>query len=88
LGDTLGAGIWLTQNLDGFTYPDTDRTDGLVRGTGEFTRHIYQTYLGDPTLRLNPVIPPANLVVKAENATSARLSWDPSTDSSIQGYLV
>jgi hypothetical protein len=88
LGDTIGAGIWLTQNLDGFAYPDTDRTDGPVRGSGEFTRRIYQTYLGDPTLRLDPVIPPSNLVVNALGATSAALSWQASTDTDIQGYLV
>jgi len=88
LGDTIGAGIWLTQNLDGFTYPDTDRTDGPVRGSGEFTRHIYETYLGDPTLRLNPVIPPSNLIVNAAGASSTTLSWQASTDNNIQGYLV
>ena len=88
LGDTIGAGIWLTQNLDGFTYPDTDRTDGPVRGSDEFVRHVYLTYLGDPSLRLNPVLPPSNLVVNASSASSAELSWQAPADSGIQGYLV
>ena len=88
LGDTIGAGIWLTQNIDGFTYPDTDRTDGPVRGSDEFVRHVYLTYLGDPSLRLNPVLPPSNLVVNASSASSAELSWQAPADSGIRGYLV
>ncbi len=86
LGDTIGSGVWLMQNQDGFVYQDHDRTDDL-RDCG-FEREVWVDWMGDPSLRLNPVIPPSGLAASAAGGTTVDLSWTASTDSSIQGYLV
>jgi hypothetical protein len=43
--------------------------------------------MGDPTLRLHSVLPPANLVCKPRGSALA-LSWKRSPDAAIAGYLV
>jgi hypothetical protein len=76
LGETIGYGARLTQNNSSTYSPQYSSTRGV---------HI--TLLGDPTLRLHPVIPPSNLVgVTAGSAVT--LTWSPSSDSAIQGYYV
>jgi hypothetical protein len=76
LGETIGYGARKTQNNSGVYSPNY---------TG--TRGVHVTLLGDPTLRLHPVLPPSNLQSVAAGSTTT-LTWAPSTDSAIQGYHV
>jgi len=85
LGDTVGAAAWMTQNNNGLLYPDNDRVDGRSRAIVD--RKVYISWLGDPTLRLSPVIPPSGLIATT-NVSTVNLNWTASTDTSIQGYLV
>lgn len=76
LGETIGYGIRLTQN----------NTSNNTYFPQQGTHNVHIALMGDPTLRMHPVIPPANLSAAGSNSVS--LSWSPSTDSSIQGYHV
>ena len=76
LGETIGYGARKTQNNGGIYSP-----------TYTGTRGVHISLLGDPTLRLHPVIPPSNLV-GAQVGSTVTLTWAPSTDSAIQGYYV
>jgi hypothetical protein len=78
LGKPIGQGLLLTQNNDyGGLYPFHHRG----------TRSIHISLLGDPTLRMHPVIPPSTLR-GIRDAGRMTLTWDPSTDTGIQGYHV
>ena len=78
LGETIGYGIRLTQNNRvGGTYSPTNQGEGMV--------HI--ALMGDPTLRLHPVIPPANLRATVPG-NQVNLAWAASRDTSLQGYYV
>ena len=46
--------------------------------------YVTTNFLGDPTLRLDPVVPPSNVAI----AASGVLTWIPSTDVSVTGYHV
>ena len=85
LGDTIGAGMWLTQNNDGITYPDTDQPD-LFRG--KYGSAVWIDWMGDITLRLNPILPPSNLRVKVVKDGTADLAWVAADEQALQGYLV
>lgn len=74
LGDTLGATTQLNQ--DGGPYHPDWRA-----------RQVHVALMGDPTLRLHPVIPPAEVRVAA-GASGVTVSWQPSTDESIVGYHI
>lgn len=56
-------------------------------GSGWYARQVHVALLGDPTLRMHPVIP-ANNLRGTPSGNSMSLSWNPSTDSEIQGYHV
>jgi len=76
LGEPIGYGIRLSMN---------DST--LYRSqSNDFARAIYIELLGDPTLRLEPVAPPANFSAAA-NGLSVALNWSPSIDS-VTGYHI
>ncbi|MEO7299317.1 MAG: hypothetical protein ABI042_12165 [Verrucomicrobiota bacterium] len=76
LGENIGYSIRLTQN---------NETNGLyVAGQGSHQVHI--ALMGDPSLRMHPVIPPANL--SATSSAKISLNWQASTDTAIQGYHV
>ncbi len=78
LGETIGYGIRLTQNNRvGGTYSPTNQGEGMV--------HI--ALMGDPTLRLHPVIPPSAVRVSV-SGNQVNLAWTASRDSSLQGYYV
>src|SRR5205085_39019 len=47
----------------------------------------YNTLMGDPTLRLRMVGPPANVTVGIDSADNV-LSWTSAADTNIQGYHV
>jgi hypothetical protein len=77
LGETIGFSTRLTQN---------NGPGGLYQPQNLGTRGVHTTLLGDPTLRLHPVIPPAN--VRTVTGSGVTISWTASTDSNIQGYSV
>lgn len=77
LGEPIGYAIQLTQqNATNALYPPWNQGAGQV--------HI--SLLGDPTLRMHPVRPPAGLKAASESG-GVRLSWNPSSDS-VLGYYV
>jgi hypothetical protein len=77
LGDTIGDATRLTQNNTGLY--ETQINDSQ--------HHIHIALMGDPTLRLYPVVPPANLNGTASGNTVA-LTWSASNDAKIIGYHV
>ena len=78
LGETIGYSTLLSQN---------NRYGGTYEGQNWGTRQVHVALLGDPTLRMHPVIPPSNLRASI-SGSSITLNWDASTDSAIQGYHV
>jgi hypothetical protein len=76
LGEPIGYGARLTMN-----------NSTLYRNnTNLFTRAIYITLLGDPTLRMEPVAPVSSLAAGA-NEGSVTVNWAPSSES-VAGYHV
>jgi hypothetical protein len=78
LGVNIGHGVLLSQN---------NMTNGVYEPPNEGTRQVHIALMGDPTLRLHPVVPPSNLTATTPGS-SITLSWSPSSDSSIVGYHV
>ena len=79
LGETLGYGARTTQNNAGFA------TGGYVLNVAG--RGVHIALMGDPTLRLHPVLPVTNLVVDSSSGMPS-LTWTASADSNIEGYTV
>jgi hypothetical protein len=78
LGQTLGFATRLTQN---------NRTNGLYQTEATFFAGlVHIALIGDPTLRMHIVAPPANLVATV-NGSSVQLNWNDAPDS-IVGYNV
>jgi hypothetical protein len=77
LGETIGYSTRLSQNNVG---------GGLYSTQNWGTHRAHIALMGDPTLRLHPVIPPSNL--SATTATGVTLNWSASSDTAIQGYTV
>lgn len=78
LGETIATSIILSQN---------NRRGGTYEHQTWGTRQVHAALLGDPTLRMHPVIPPSNLSASAVSGGVA-LAWTPSADSAIQGCIV
>ena len=76
MGDIIGNSAILTQNNSGTYWPGKSGS----RGTDI-------ALMGDPTLRLHPVIPPSNFTASA-GSSGNNLSWNASSDSAIAGYHV
>lgn len=79
LGETVGYGVRVTQNNSDFT------TGGYV--VNNSARGIHIALMGDPTLRLHPVLPVTNLAATS-GAEVPTLSWTASGDTGIEGYAV
>ena len=75
LGETIGFVTRRTQNNDGSLYTDYS-----------YLRYIHIALMGDPTLRMHPVVPPANLTASPGNGTVV-LNWTHSSDT-VLGYHV
>lgn len=75
LGENIGFCTTLTQNNSGL-YP-----------TNTGGRMVHIALMGDPTLRLYPVLPPSDLTASPSGLT-VNLNWSASTDSNIVGYHV
>lgn len=78
LGETIGVSTILSQN-NGF--------NGLYDRQNHGTRGVHVALLGDPTLRMHPVIPPSNLRGTA-SGSAMQLAWNASTDTDLVGYHV
>ena len=76
LGEPVGYGVRLSQNNS--TMYNSQIND--------LTRVVYVALMGDPTLRMDVVAPPANLAVTA-SGNSVRLQWTASSDP-VQGYHI
>ncbi len=79
LGETVGYGARTTQNNAGFS------SGGYVINYAG--RGVHIALMGDPTLRLHPVLPIKDLVADSSSGTPS-LTWTASGDSNIEGYSV
>jgi hypothetical protein len=78
LGETIGFGVRLTQN---------NGPHGLYRSqVNTAAGQIHIALMGDPTLRLLSVAPPANVVIST-NCAGNTLCWTASSDA-VLGYYV
>jgi hypothetical protein len=77
LGETVGYTARLAQNNDGLY--ETHINSAAHR------THI--ALMGDPTLRLHPVVPAGNLQGTIQGSVAA-LTWAPSSDTAIIGYHI
>jgi len=77
LGETIGFGIRLSQNEKGDIYSVTNQ------GMNE----VHIALMGDPTLRLHPVVAPSELTA-TPSGTGVELRWNASADSEILGYAI
>src|SRR5262249_18450278 len=78
LGETIGYSTRLTQN---------NRTRGTYTPYTQGINQVHIALMSDPTLRLHPVIPVSNLTGTA-NSAGVTLTWNPSTDTELQGYHI
>ena len=81
LGETIGYSTRLTQNNKGFV-------GGLYTSAGMFTRHIHIALMGDPTLRMFPILPVSNLRITSVWSGSTTLKWAASKDRAVTDYYV
>jgi hypothetical protein len=77
MGETIGYSTRLSMN----------NSTLYQNWTNPFTRAIYVSLMGDPSLRMEPVAPPSGLNANATSSTVS-LSWTGSPDTSIVGYHV
>lgn len=79
LGETIGYSTILSVNNGG---------GGLYENQVNYAaRQVHASLLGDPTLRMHPVVPPSNLRGTA-SGSSMTLTWSGSSDSDVVGYHV
>jgi len=78
LGETIGHSALLSQN---------NAFGGLYENQNYGTRMTHTALLGDPTLRLHPVLPPSN-VTATQSGAQVTLNWTVSADTALQGYHV
>jgi hypothetical protein len=76
LGETIGYGTRLTMNNSTLYQSQSNL----------FTRAIYISLMGDPTLRMDPLSPPGNLNAAAAGG-GVTLNWGASSDS-VLGYHI
>jgi len=79
LGETIGFSTRLTQNNKGLI-------GGLYTPAGMSARLIHIALMGDPTLRMFPVLPPSNL--RAVSGSTTALKWTASRDRVVTDYYV
>jgi hypothetical protein len=76
LGENIGYGVALTMNNTGHYDP-----------TGESPARVHIALLGDPSLRMSIIRPPAGISCTQVNSTTVNVAWGASTDPVI-GYHV
>ncbi|HUS35329.1 MAG TPA: chitobiase/beta-hexosaminidase C-terminal domain-containing protein, partial [Verrucomicrobiae bacterium] len=78
IGETIGYCTKLTQN---------NTTNGLYKPAGDAARGTHVALMGDPTLRLHPVMAPPKLNFSvAQNGIT--LTWSGTSETNVQGYFV
>jgi regulation of enolase protein 1 (concanavalin A-like superfamily) len=77
LGETIGYCAQLSQNNAGL----------YQNQQNNFANRVHIALMGDPTLRLHPVVPASGLS-GSPNGSAVNLSWTASTDSNLVGYHV
>jgi fibronectin type 3 domain-containing protein len=80
LGETIGYGVRYTQNFTGQGYWYQNAIAGSLAGW------VHIGLMGDPTLRLHSMRPPADLAATSV-ATGVQLTWSASADAA-DGYHV
>ncbi|HTG45953.1 MAG TPA: fibronectin type III domain-containing protein [Verrucomicrobiae bacterium] len=78
IGEPIGYSMWLSQN---------NHTNGLYEPWVQGTSQVHVSLLGDPSLRMFPVKPVANLASLPEPGV-ARLSWNAPAEANLEGYLI
>jgi len=78
LGETIGYGVRLSQN---------NTTNGLYPPVAQGINQVHISLLGDPTLRMHPVLPPASVSATADGDL-VRVQWERSPDRDVIGYHV
>lgn len=78
LGEPIGVSARLSQN---------NGVGGIYEPQDFGLRSVSSALLGDPTLRLHPVIPPSSLN-GGQMGVAFALNWNASSDTEIQGYHV
>jgi hypothetical protein len=78
LGETIGFSTRLSQN---------NGSGGLYAAQNQGSRQVHVALMGDPTLRMHPVIPPSGLSGSV-NSSGVTLNWGPSSDTNLRGYHV
>jgi hypothetical protein len=74
LGETIGFSTRLTQNTANYALND-------------FGNSVHIALMGDPTLRMHPVIPPSSLTAVGNASSGINLNWAASSDT-VLGYHV
>lgn len=90
MGETLGYCARLTQNNAGLYKANAPITSGPVIQIGDtagLTKGVHVALLGDPTLRMHPVLPPTSLSAATNEAGGVDLNWF-GTGEEILGYHV
>lgn len=77
LGEAIGYSTRLTQN-----------NKGLYTPAGMFAGQIHIALMGDPTLRMFPVLPASNLRATSAAGGSVVLKWAASKDRAVTDYYV
>lgn len=78
LGETIGFSTLVSQN---------NRPRGLYPPNNQGSHQVHIALMGDPTLRMHPVIPPAELT-GGWIPQGFSLRWQASTDANLAGYHV
>ena len=76
LGETIGYSARLTKN-----------NTGLYAPVGFFPNRAHIGLLGDPTLRMFPVLPATNVRASYADGT-VKVEWDSSADSAVSAYYI
>jgi len=79
LGENIGFSSLLTQNNTNYYF-------GSTLNVNAFAKWVHISLMGDPTLRMNYITPPSNLIV-TNNNNVAELSWIASPDN-VLGYNI
>lgn len=78
LGETIGFSLLQAQN---------NGAEGPYEPVNWGTRQVHVSLLGDPTLRMHPVIPASNVTLEVGTGEVV-LNWDASTDTNIVSYFI
>jgi len=76
LGYPIGYSTRLTQN------------NATLYMIGPGSRRVHAALMGDPTLRMHPVRPPADLILEEAGGGTVHLAWSAPADSAVIGYHV